>query len=71
MIYKKATRNAGTQDTNTVDYEDAQHKPLRKKRQAWKGVMGGYKLEISIASTMVILPMLALSAVLVALVYPY
>lgn len=60
--------DVGVQDTTSVNSEDARAQLSKEKRDSRKSVMGGHKSELLIAFTVLTAPMVALSAVLMALV---
>lgn len=70
-MYKKLMSVGSSRKVREDGSEDAPQEPPKAKNQAWEGVMGGHKLEIWLASIMVILPMVALSMLLVGLIYAY
>ena len=63
--------DAAIQNTTAVDNEDAHAEISKEKRDSRKSVMDGHKSELLIAFTMLTIPMVALSAILMALVYEY
>lgn len=70
-MYKKLMSVGNSQKVDEDGSEDAPQEPPKGKKQAWKGIMGGQKFEIWLASTMVILPMVVLSMLFVGLIYAY
>lgn len=70
-MHKKFVNNAASSKKDTVDSQHVHDKRRMQSRQSWNGIMGGHKLEITIASTLLIFPMAILAAVLLSLVYKY
>lgn len=70
MAHQKAGSQAsGLSDTGSA-YEMVGYQSLKaENRKVSKGIMGGWALEIGLASALLILPMLVLTAVLLALIY--
>ena len=66
-------QNSGTEASGQLDgSEMVRHQRLHaESRKLSRGIMGGWALEIGLASAILILPMLILSIVLLILVYGY
>ncbi len=70
MDRHKPGNTASGHSDNGSAYEMVGHKRLKTQRSTMsKGIMGGWVLEIGLASAALILPMLILTALLLALVY--
>ncbi|KAL9123749.1 MAG: hypothetical protein Q9217_006851 [Psora testacea] len=70
-MYKKLSSVVGKHGTDTGRTEDVQTDNTITEKKAWKGIMGGQKFEVWLASMLLILPMVTLTGVLIALVFAY
>lgn len=68
-MYKKLASATSIKGSTIEMDEQARSERSEAKKQPWKGKMGGQKLEIGLASAMLIFPMLTLAILLIGLVY--
>ena len=68
-MYQVFSKTARTQETTFEMNEHPQSERYEAKSQSWKGKMGGQVIEIGLASSTLIVPMLVLAALLIGLVY--
>lgn len=68
-MYQKLASATSIQGSTIEMNEHAQSERSEAKNQPWKGKMGGQKLEIGLASAMLIFPMLTFAILLIGLVY--
>ena len=71
MIHKKLAIVASTSNMDAVASQEAHDQRGKQSGKSWKGVMDGHKLEMIIASAILVLPMLTLCAVLLGLIHTY
>lgn len=68
-MYKKLVGHGNNQGTAIDVNEDDSLEGTKVRKRPWKGTMGGSNLEILLASAFLIVPMLALTVTLIALVF--
>ena len=71
MNHKKPANVASTSNMDAVASKEAHNQRGMQSGKSWKGVMNGHKLEMTIASAILVVPMLILCAVLLGLIHTY